>query len=179
MKSFILCLVLSCIALSHRAQEYVSTKTAEIQFTSEAPLEIISARSSQCMGVLNMSNGEFAFRVQIASFEGFNNPLQREHFCENYMEISDFPTAEFRGRLLGNLELEGSDTLLVKAKGELTVHGVSDERIIDLQLVQLENTLSVASQFQVELSSHGIEIPRIVYHKVAEVIYVVVSGMLE
>lgn len=179
MKTLISAILLLIIVAQTSAQGVFSTTSASIAFSSEAPLEIIKATSDQCRGVLNAESGEFAFQVAISSFNGFNNALQKEHFRENYMEAHDFPTAEFRGILLSSLELNSDTLQIVKAKGVLTIHGIEEERIIDVEISQKEDQIEVYSNFEVLLAPYGIEIPRIVYQKIAEEINVTFQGILQ
>ena len=68
-----------------------------VVFRSEAPLEVIQAESYQLRGVIDTLSRAFAWRVRMSSFEGFNSPLQREHFNEDYME-EDLAAAVLRIR---------------------------------------------------------------------------------
>src|SRR4051812_21099456 len=104
MKGYIFCLFfLQFLGLTAAAQR-LQTRTAEISFTSNAQLEVISASSTKVVGIINTSNSEFAFRVEIRSFNGFNSELQRQHFYENYMETEKFPTASFSGKIIEQID---------------------------------------------------------------------------
>ena len=74
------------------------TNNAQVKFVSDAPLELIKAESAYLRGVLDLSKNSFAFRLHVNTFEGFNSPLQKEHFKENYMEIQEFPDITFVGK---------------------------------------------------------------------------------
>jgi hypothetical protein len=175
-KCFIV-LILSCSALL--GQNLKRTDSARIEFVSEAPLELIKAVSSQCMGVLDLSKHEFAFRVRVRSFEGFNSPLQKEHFNENYMESDVFPNALFTGRIIDDVDLTEPGEYKVRVKGQLTIHDVIDERVISISLkVCKDKSIDFSGQFNVDLESHKIKVPRIVYQKIAETIDVTVKGTL-
>ena len=152
-----------------------STINGDIHFMSDAPLEIIEASSDQMQGVLNLEKKTFAFKMYIKAFEGFNNPLQQIHFYENYMEVNDYPIATFTGKLLENIE-PGSKSY--RAKGALTIHGQSKERIIQVQLDVAKDKVEYSSVILVPLKDHDIELPRIVYQKIAEEIRVTVTGQM-
>jgi polyisoprenoid-binding protein YceI len=160
-------------------QQLLRTSQAVINFHSDAPLEFIEAKSDNCQGILNLKTGEFAFRVFIKTFDGFNNPLQRVHFYENYMEVNQFPEATFQGVIiedLGKLSVDGSK---LRAKGLLSIHGQSQERIIDVVMTMDNNRLKFQSQFEVLLSDYNIDIPNIVKQKISETIEITVKGILE
>ncbi len=178
-QKFYLCVVVFLAIVPLWAQDLKRTNNAEINFVSEAPLELIKASSSNCQGILNTDTGEFAFRIFIKTFDGFNNPLQKEHFYENYMEVSLFPDATFSGKLIDTLDIKSEEKQSHRAKGDLKIHGVTKERIIDIQLVKKEDFITFNATFEVPLVDHNIEIPNIVRQKIAEKIYVVVKGELK
>jgi len=160
-------------------QQFIQTNKASIDFVSEAPLELIKASTNKCQGILDLENGDFAFRVKIEAFDGFNSPLQKEHFFENYMESNNFPEATFVGKMVENLNPENLKQAPYRAKGILDIHGIKVERIIPIQLNREADGLYFESEFLVALKDHGIDIPTIVKQKIAEKIKVKVSGTLE
>ena len=158
------------------AQTYL-VEEGQVHFQSDAPLEFIEATSTKLQGALDLSRNTFAFRLPIKSFEGFNSPLQREHFNENYLESQLFPDATFTGKIIEDLDLSKPGEHRVRAKGKFTVHGVSQERIISCRLKQEHGRLFVATTFRILLAEHNISIPRIVYQKIAEEIEIEVSAV--
>src|SRR5580693_2732091 len=82
------------------AQKKFTSGNGEIRFASKAQLELIKAGSNKLQGILNPATSEFAFLVNISSFQGFNSGLQRKHFNENYMESEKFPLARFSGKVI-------------------------------------------------------------------------------
>lgn len=165
------------LALSAQEIRY-SGNDGTISFTSDAPLEIIKASSDALRGILDITQQNFAFTIPIESFQGFNSPLQREHFRENYMETTKFPTATFSGRIVEQVDLSKPGTYDIRAKGMLNIHGVSRERIIRCLLLVSEEEIQVSSSFSVYLRDHDISIPRMVYQKIAEEIAVEVALVL-
>lgn len=77
-----------------QGQSRLSTENGRISFKSDAPLELIEAASGELKGIIDPSRNAFAFSVNIQSFQGFNSPLQREHFNENYMESKKIPACD-------------------------------------------------------------------------------------
>lgn len=163
--------------VSFSQDELYRVEDGEAKFTSNAPLEIIKAESKRLQGVLNSKSGEFAFRIPIKSFDGFNSPLQKEHFFENYMEAESYPTATFQGKIIESID---NTTQSIRAKGNFTIHGLSNEMIIPVTINSLENgTLSFQSTFFIKLKDHNIQVPKIVYQKIAQEILVEVKGELK
>ncbi len=150
-------------------------RDGKISFKSEAPLELIEAKSKKLQGLINPENQSFAWSVDVNSFKGFNGGLQQEHFNENYMETKKFPQATFAGKIIEPVDFQQVGTSAVRAKGILTVHGVARERIIKCSLEVKNNRLHVLTNFTVPLADHEISIPKIVHQKIAEEISVSVD----
>lgn len=169
-------IVVFLLASKHSVwSQLYTTVTGNVSFVSDAPLELIKASSNQMQGALDVLQKTFAFKVYIKSFDGFNSPVQRTHFYENYMEVSDFPLATFKGKILEDIVQGNHD---YRAKGLLDIHGTVVERIINIQLDIQPDQVTYDAEFEVPIANHGIEIPRIVYQKIAETISVSVSGTL-
>ncbi len=177
--AFLICFVIGLHPYSIQSQQLFRTSKALINFNSDAPLEFIEATSKNCQGILNMETGEFAFRVFIKTFDGFNNPLQKIHFYENYMEVSQYPEATFQGVVIEHLSILNDSEKSLRAKGSLNIHGQIHERIIEVTMNLEEGRLSFHSEFEVLLSDYNIDIPNIVKQKISETIEVTVSGTLE
>ena len=179
MKStFIILALLYCSVIE--GQILKKTENAIIEIVSEAPLELIKAASSECSGVLDIVKHEFAFRVRIRSFEGFNSPLQKEHFNENYMESDLYPTAFFTGRILDEVDLNSPGKYELTLKGRLNIHDVVEERVIFISMIIVEDgRVEFKTSFEVALDAHNIKVPRIVYQKISETITVSVKGTMK
>jgi polyisoprenoid-binding protein YceI len=149
------------------AQDLRSVQRSEVTFLSDAPMERITATSTQGSGVIDLRQRTFAVLVPVRSFEGFNSPLQREHFNENYLESDRYPNITFQGRVIESTDLSRPGTYTVRAKGELVVHGVVRERIIPCRIVVTPEGLRVTGGFTVLLEDHAIRVPRVVQQKVA------------
>lgn len=154
------------------------TANGVISFTSDAPLEVISATSKKMEGIMDIDALSFAFVVSIRTFEGFNNGLQRQHFYENYMETDKYPTATFSGKIIEHVNLSVPGTYQVRAKGQLNIHGRSKERILKTELVSDGMELKARATFFVPLMDHQIEIPKIVNQKIAQEIEVTIQATL-
>lgn len=150
-----------------------------VLFRSEAPLELISASSNELIALIDKDKKTFGFKINMRSFQGFNSPLQKEHFHENYMESDKFPEASFRGKIIEDLDLNINGVYQVRAKGALSIHGISTERIIKSSITVSNKKVTIKSSFSVLLSDYNIPIPRVVYQKLANEIKVEVSATLE
>lgn len=167
-KHFILffILVLSS-AYAHAPNLLFSSKTGSVNFTSDAPMELIKANSDQLKGWLNPDTKQFSFTIDMKSFKGFKSNIQKKHFNDNYVESAKFPQATFEGKIIENIDLHRDGLYNVRAKGNLFIHGVIQERIIKCNLVIKNGQVSVKSNFVVLLADHNIAIPKILDQKLA------------
>jgi len=173
-------LLLVCIPPSAQVtSDIYRTNAGKVLFSSEARLEVINASSGRLQGALNTTRRNFAFAVPISSFEGFNVALQKEHFNENYLESDRFPVATFTGKIIEDIDFSTSGTVEVRAKGQLTIHGVEQERIIKITLTLQEGKIGVVSKFTVLLKDHDIKIPKIVHEKIAAEVMIEVHAELK
>lgn len=152
-----------------------ATTSGKVNFTSDAPLEVIKASSNSILGAVKSSDRSFAFSVLVKSFEGFNSSLQRTHFNENYLESGKYPKITFEGKIIEDINLGHDGTYNVRGKGKFTVHGVTQERIIPCKLTIANGKLTVTSNFTVFLDDHNIKIPAVVNQKIAEEIMVSIN----
>lgn len=159
-------------------QVFKTTK-ASAYFKSDAPLELIEAKSQKLQGAINLYKRTFAFTIPIRSFEGFNSPLQREHFNENYLESGQFPNATFTGKIIEKFDFTKDGKYTLRAKGKLTIHGITQERIIKSRLEIKKGKLYVNTNFTILLDEHQIRIPKIVHQKIAKEIMVYIDAVFE
>ncbi|WP_044175014.1 YceI family protein [Flectobacillus major] len=171
MKIF-LSVVIGCLLFSAQsfAQLY-ATQSGETSFFSETPIENITATSKTVGAIINTQTGEIAVSMKITSFD-FPNKLMQEHFNENYLESTKFPTATFKGKIQETIDYRKNGTYNVTTKGILTVHGVAQNREFKGKIVIDALKVTLTSEFDVKLVDHNIEIPKLVFAKIAEVIKV-------
>ena len=93
----------------------------------------------------------------------------QEHFNENYLESDIYPTSTFVGKVIDHKN--GKATV----KGNLTIHGKTNEIEVDGVLIQNKEVVSIEADFFVKLEDYNIQIPKIVMYKIAEEILVKVN----
>ena len=155
-----------------------SVSRGTVVFHSNAPMELIRASSDKLKGLLDIQKKTFAFRIPVASFQGFNSPLQQVHFNENYMESERYPDISFGGKIIEDYDLSVPGNYTIRAKGILNVHGVEQERIIKSDITVRSGSIITLSKFTVLLADHDIKIPKVVEEKLASEIMVEVRADL-
>lgn len=171
-------LLFFCCPANAQSPVVFKTTSGKVEILSDAPLEVIKAHSNELRGVIDTANHSFAFTISVMSIKGFNSPLQREHFQENYMESHLFPVATFTGKIIEVINYSVVGTYEVRAKGVLNIHGVRQERIIKATINIMPTGVEVQSKFNVTLIDHGIKIPRIVYQKIAPEMTISIAATL-
>lgn len=159
-------LIILMIQASSFGQVFM-TLNGQTSFFSETPLENISAENKNTLVALNITTKEVAVRIQNVAFK-FPNKLMEEHFNENYIESEKYPLSVFKGKIVENIDLQKQGTYQVSVKGILDMHGVKQERIIKAQIIVDSESISVTSDFNVNLQDHKIDIPKLVFEKIVE-----------
>jgi polyisoprenoid-binding protein YceI len=169
--------LLCLIAADGAAQGLFATSGGITRFSASTPLENIEAENKKSQAVLNTTTGDIAIRMNMRDFV-FPNKLMQEHFNENYIESEKFPTATFSGKVSKTLDYTKDGTYDLSAMGKFTVHGVMKERTIDGKVTISGGKITLTSDFQVLLVDHHIEVPSIVFVKIAQNISVKVQYVL-
>lgn len=172
---YIAIILIAWLSTNHAIQGTFVSKNAKVSIFSKAPLEDIEAASQKGTSVFNASAGELAFSVPIRSFV-FEKSMMQEHFNENYMESDKFPNASFKGKVQQMPDLSKDGTYPVNVTGVLDVHGVKQNRTIPGKITVSQGSVSMTSEFQVACKDHNIEIPTLVFKKIAESIRVQVTA---
>lgn len=169
MKNTIL-LALLFIGFQSKAQLFMTTN-GEVSIFSKTPMENIDAVNKSVSSIINTATNEVAVQMRITNFV-FPNKLMQEHFNENYLESEKFPSATFKGKIKEAIDLTVAGTYPITASGTATIHGVT--RPIDLKgtIISTGTSLALTCAFEVKLVDYKVDIPKIVFAKIAEVIKV-------
>lgn len=177
-KTLLLTLLASGLSLGQTRAQVFSTKAGKAHFFSDTPVEDIEATTNKAEAGFLPSTGQVSARIQVNTFT-FESALMQRHFNENYLETDKYPYATLEGKLA---ELtgtkDGSTTHTLKAK--LTMHGVTKEYAIPIT-IEIKGGVPVRAKgkFPVRLADHNIEIPKIVFQNISEIIDVDVDFPLE
>ncbi|HRH66440.1 MAG TPA: YceI family protein [Bacteroidia bacterium] len=159
--------------------KYYHTNTGYVAFRSDAPQEIISAKSNQLRGILDIEKKVFVFKVSLNTFDGFNSGLQREHFNDKFLETEVYPEVIFSGKIIEDIDFEHEGTYTLRAKGKLSVHGIEQERILKVTVTVHHSIIYVESRFNILLADHSIKVPKVVHEKIASEIGIDVKAELK
>lgn len=166
-KNLLLAAVL--LASSAQAQERYMTRTGNVSFRSETPMETIEGVNSKVTSVWDITTGAVEFSMLIKGF-AFEKALMQEHFNENYMESNTFPKSSFKGKIGGITadQVRKAGTYPVEVSGDLTIHGITKPvKTKGTITVGADGTIQAVSDFQVKPEDYGMKIPGAVRDKIA------------
>ena len=157
------------------AQKY-STKNGKISFFSQTPVETIEAHNNQVNSALDITNGDFVFKVLIKGFE-FERALMQEHFNENYLESDKYPNSTFRGKITNikdiNFARDGKYSAVVE--GDLTIHNVTKKVSVKGTIEVKAGEIQADAKFNVLLKDYDIKVPNTVINSISQSQEVTVS----
>ena len=179
-KSFLLAAALIIASFSSLAQGRYYTKSGNISFFSRTDLEDIDAHNRSVTCVLDTKTGNVQFSVLMKGFE-FKKALMQEHFNEDYVESDKFPKGEFKGQITDNADIDYNQdgSRQVKVKGQLTIHGQTNDIEVDGTLAIKDGKISISSEFPVTVADYKIQVAAFAKNKVAKSVSVKVSCLLE
>jgi polyisoprenoid-binding protein YceI len=172
---YISIVLLAWMTTFQAGQDLYVCKNAFVSLYSSAPIEDIKASTSSAVSVLNVATGELNFSVTITSFK-FEKSMMQQHFNSDYLESDKYPRATFKGKIAETIDVSKDGTYPVNATGDLTVHNVTAKRTIPGTLTVKGGVISMKSEFMVKCADHHIDIPRIVFHNIAETIKINVAA---
>jgi polyisoprenoid-binding protein YceI len=175
---FVLLLILTNIV---SAQSLYFTKSGQINFFSETPIEDIKAVNKKVYSIINTETGAIQFTLKMKDFEFKYDAMQQHFNDEDYMDSEKYPTSAFKGIMVNREAIlftkNGSYTAIVD--GELTMHGVT-RPVKTNATIQVENgKISGKASFLIKLEEFNIKVPKIVIKKIAELVEVTVHCRYE
>jgi polyisoprenoid-binding protein YceI len=160
-------ILLAWMSLFQTGHGLYTSKNAEISLFSTAPIEDISAKTNSGQSVYNAATGDLVFSVAINTFK-FPKSLMQEHFNSDYLESDKYPHATFKGKVQEHPDLTKDGTYPINVTGVLDVHNVKQNRTIPGTITVSNGVVTMKSEFMVKCADHHIEIPRLVFHNIAE-----------
>lgn len=179
MQKLIFIFAFCCFLVSSSKGQVFKTNEGRTTFFSEAALENIEAVSSKSQAALNLSASQVAVKIAITTFQ-FANSLMQTHFNENYMESASYPYATLTGTLDKGVQLDVQTLQSFQLTAKVEMHGVAKNYTIPVSIKAIDaNTLQVLGEFRVRLADHNIEIPQLMYQKIAEEVRVTFYAILK
>ena len=172
--------VMVLLSVLATAQDKFFTKSGKVSFVSKGNIETITAKHKGVTCVLDSKSGAIQLAVLMKGFE-FVKALMQEHFNENYVESDKYPKADFKGQVVNNSEVNYTQdgTYNAKAKGTLTLHGVSKEIEIPGKVTVKSGKPQLNADFTILLSDYNIKIPAMVKENISNTVTITADFALE
>lgn len=163
----IVCLMIAAMGVN--AQDKYFTRSGKISFQSKTDMENIEALNTKATSVLDAKTGQLEFAVLMKAFE-FEKQLMMEHFNENYVESDKYPKSTFKGAIanIGEVNLQKDGSYPIKIKGQLTLHGVTQDITTDGILEVKGGMITGKSAFSVLVADYKITIPNVVKDNISK-----------
>ena len=162
------------LVTSVSAQNQCKSSNITVQFFSETPVENIDAITMEANGVISLPKNQVAFSIPNKSFQ-FKKALMQEHFNEKYMESDKFPNSTFAGTVVEQVDLTKDGEYKLTVNGKLKIHGVENQITTPVFAKVQNGVISMQAQLMVKLVDYKIEVPTIVFSKIAEEIKIIIT----
>lgn len=171
-------LILLSAAVPAAAQKFF-TRDAKVQFYSDAKMEKIEAVNKSGTAVVDIGTGRMEWKVLIKNFL-FEKALMQEHFNENYMESSKYPTATFKGQITnpGEVHFGVDGSYTAKVSGKLNIHNVERDVNIEGTITVSGGAFKIHTDFFVNCADYNIKIEAQKISNIAKDIKVTVDASL-
>ena len=178
-RSIFTALFVAALTMSANAQFYKGKPDAStISFFSKSPLEDIDATNKKATVVIKTTTNDIQFGVPMLGFK-FAKPLMEEHFNENYVESTKYPTCTFKGKIVETVDYTKEGEHKVTAKGILDLHGVQKEIEVPGTITVKGNEFLISANFKIKVAEYNIKVPSLYVQNIAEVVDVKVNAALE
>ncbi|MFM1876520.1 MAG: hypothetical protein RL266_2257 [Bacteroidota bacterium] len=180
MEKTLLSLAIAVFSLNSVSAQKHFTRSANISFYSDTPMEKIEATNHQATSVVDMEKNEMVFSVLMKSFE-FEKALMQEHFNEKYVESDKFPKAQFKGTYKSDkaIDMSKDGEYKVTVSGTMNIHGV-DQQVSTTGVFTVKGgVLSGKAEFKLRLADYKITIPGVVKDNIAEEVKITVDATYE
>ena len=178
-----------CVPGSALGQEFQVDlgERRSVRFISRTSLEEFEGVSDRIDGYVSVPDGvqeggpfldyRLDFEVDLAALDS-GIGLRNRHMRDNYLETATFPFATFAAQV-NRIESGGEAGMLVTAVGVLSIHGVERDATIRCGLDGNPTAgYRVRCRFPVRLADHGIEVPRVMFMKLADEVVVDVDFLV-
>ena len=180
MKKTLFSLAIAVFAFTSVSAQKHFTRSANISFYSDTPMEKIEATNHQATSVVDLEKSEMVFSVLMKSFE-FEKALMQEHFNEKYVESAIYPKAQFKGSYKSEkpIDLSKNGKYEVTVTGTMNMHGVDQEVKTPGVFEVKDGVLIGKTEFNLKLADYKISVPSVVRESIAEEVKITVDATYE
>ena len=171
--------LLLCWSKGVAGQEYHVDRDADnrVRFISQAPVEEVEGVTDRIDGYVLLSGPrleegsaaegtQLYLEVDLASLDT-DLGLRNRHMRNHYLEVEEFPYATFDA-VIESIDPASDGSFQITAHGVMDIHGVSREMRIPCDVSTRGEGYWVRCAFNVLLSDFDIEIPKLMFLKLAD-----------
>ncbi len=171
MKNLLLSILVLIISLTIVHAQTYNTKDGNVYFNPNKNQNNrqYEALSKEAAAMFNSNTSEVALFVAMRTFH-FNNALLEVHFNENYLNTAKFPSATFKGKLIGfdKSMLKKDGEYKLKSEGIIVLHGVTKSFKTPITMIVKNNTVTFKCGFLIKAVDYKIKIPAVAKPKLLE-----------
>lgn len=171
----ILLLLLLCAPACLLAQSYM-TERGHAEFDSSVPLHTFTGESDYLVGKINLDDSTIDFYLDVNTLK--TGISKRDKDMLETLEADEYPFAEFFGKLSSSFDPEKEGPQKVTAKGEFTIHGVTNDIEVDGTLEKTPEGLQLNAAWTLNITDYDIEPPGILFYRVSEEIDIRIDALL-
>ncbi len=158
MKKTILFFALAFLTIGLFAQKKTTT-SAVIAFDASTALDNMpKAENKTAIGAIDTKTGSIAFEATVKNFT-FANPTMQGHFNgEKWLNSDAYPSFIFKGNIvdMSSVDFSKDGSYKTEAEGTLTIKGKDKKIKVPGTIVVKGETISVSSNFSVNVADFGI-----------------------
>lgn len=98
----------------------------------------------------------------------FDNKKMGRDAERKYIEINKYPKAGFTGKIIDKVDFDKPGSYEVRAKGKLTIHGVTKEITEKGTVIVSKGQIKLVSAFDVRLKDYNIDTPSILGYEMTD-----------
>ena len=158
MKKAILILTLSVFTGTLFAQRKTTT-SATVAFDATTSLDALpKAENKTVIGAIDTKTGTIQFEANVKNF-AFRNPTMQGHFNgDNWLNSNEYPKFTFKGNIvdLSTVDFSKDGNYKTEAEGLLGIKGREQKIKVPGTIVVKNGSISLTSNFTINLSDYGI-----------------------
>ncbi|TVZ27167.1 YceI-like domain-containing protein [Gillisia sp. Hel_I_86] len=150
-------------SINGKAQVYATQRGIAI-FNAKMPINSYSGESNDLQGTINFETNEVAFKVLVKSIKTGNN--KRDRHMYKLLQVENFPEVVFKGKLIGDFDLNKRARQELKVNGNFTLAGTTRNVSIPIELNPIEEGIELNASWFLLISNYNLERPSIAFIKV-------------
>lgn len=136
-----------------------TTTSATVSFDASTSLDALpKAENKTVIGAIDTKTGAIQFEANVRNFT-FKNPTMQDHFNgDRWMNSEQYPKFTFKGNIVdpSTVDFSKDGTYKTEAEGIMTVKGKENKLRVPGTIVVKNGTISLSSEFTIDLADFGI-----------------------